>query len=154
MTGQRLTFGGLISLHGFHLRTLDIFKCDEVHSMDNNHFVSWMESISSTLRSEHGSSAKIAIIIDNATCHNRLTPESEPPKRTWVKQLVVDWLTKRNIKLETYMTKSELIQLAFSQLPPKQYIVDKVVHTYNIEIVRIPVKYCVLNPIELTWEAV
>ena len=143
---------GLISLNSFHLRTLDIFKCDEVHSMDNNHFLVWMESTSSTLRSEHGRSSKIAIIIDNATWHNKLIPESEPPKCAWAKQLIVDWLTKRNIKFETYMTKSELIQLAFSQLLPKQYIADKVVNKYDIEIVRIPLKHGVLNPIQFAWE--
>ena len=49
------------------------------------------------------------------------------------------------------MTKFELIQLAFSQLPPIQYIVDEIVNKYDIEIVRIPVKHCVLNPIELGW---
>ena len=142
---------GLISLNGFHLRTLDIFKCDEVHSMDKNYFVAWMESTSNTLRSERGIPAKIAIIIDNTTWHNKLTPESEPPKRAWAKQLTVDWLTKQNIKFETCMTKFELIQLAFSKLPPKQYIVDKIVNKYDIEIVRIPVKLYVLNPIELAW---
>ncbi|CAF2126676.1 unnamed protein product [Rotaria magnacalcarata] len=78
---QRLAISGLRSLNGFHLRSLDIFKCDEVHSMDNNHFVASIDSAASTLRSEHGKSAKIAIIIENATWHNKLTPESEPPKR-------------------------------------------------------------------------
>ncbi|CAF1149687.1 unnamed protein product [Didymodactylos carnosus] len=120
---------GFLSLNGFHLRSLDIFKCDEVHSMDNNHFVAWMDSAASTLRSEHGKSAKIAIIIDNATWHNKLTPESEPPKRAW-------------------MTKAELIELAFTHLSPKEYIADKIASKYDIEIVRIPVKHCVLNPID------
>ena len=142
-----MTISGLISPNGFHLRTLDIFKCDEVHSMDNNHFVTWMESTSSTLRSEHGRSAKVAPIIDNATWDSKLTSESEPFKRAWTKQSIVDWLTKQNIKFEIHMTRSELIQLAFSQLPPKQYIVNK----YDIEIVRIPMKHCVLNLIELVW---
>jgi len=119
--------------------------------MDSNHFVAWMDSTASTLRSEHRKAANIAIIIDNATWHNKLTPESEPPKRAWKKQLIADWLTKRKIKFETYMTKAELIQLAFSQLPPKQYIVDKIANKYDIEIVRIPVKNCVLNPVELAW---
>ena len=98
-----------------------------------------------------GKTTKIGIIIDNATCHNKLTPESEPPKRAWKKQLVIDWLTTRRIKYEPYMTKAELIQLAFMHLPPKEFIVDKVASKYNIEIIKIPVKHCVLNPIELAW---
>ncbi|CAF4177646.1 unnamed protein product, partial [Rotaria sordida] len=83
---QRLAISALLSLNGFHLRYLDIFKCDEVHSMDSNHFVAWMDSTTSTLRSEHGKTTKIAIIIDNAKWHNKLTTESKPPKRAWKKQ--------------------------------------------------------------------
>ena len=30
--GQRLAISELISLKGFHLRSLDIFECDEVHN--------------------------------------------------------------------------------------------------------------------------
>jgi hypothetical protein len=110
-----------------------------------------MDTAASSLRSEHGKSTKIAIIIDNATWHNKLTPESQPPKRAWKKQIIVDWLTARKIKYEPYMTKAELIQLAIIHLPPKEFIVDKVASKYNIEIVRIPVKHCVLNPIALDW---
>ena len=105
------------------------------------------------MRSEHGKSAQIAIIIDNATWHNKLTPESEPPKRAWKKQLIVDWLNNRKIKFETYMTKAELIELARVHLPPKEYIVDKVASKYGIEIVRLPLKHCVLNPTEFCWTA-
>ncbi|CAF1282834.1 unnamed protein product [Didymodactylos carnosus] len=47
--GQRLAISGLVSLNGFHLRSLDIFKCDAVHSMDSVHFTAWMESAASTL---------------------------------------------------------------------------------------------------------
>ncbi|CAF4425847.1 unnamed protein product, partial [Rotaria sp. Silwood2] len=103
-----------------------------------------MDCTASTLRTEHGNIAKIAIIIDNATWHNKLTPESEPPKRAWKKESVVEWLTARKIKFETYMTKAELIPLAFNHLPPKEFIVDKIANKYDIEIVRIPVKHCVL----------
>ncbi|CAF4105460.1 unnamed protein product [Rotaria sordida] len=49
------------------------------------------------------------------------------------------------------MTKAELMQLVFTHLPPNEFIVDKVASKYNIETVRIPVKHCVLNPIELGW---
>ncbi|CAF0955578.1 unnamed protein product [Rotaria sordida] len=47
------------------------------------------------------------------------------------------------------MTKVELMQLVFTHLPPKEFIVDKVASKYNTEIVRIPVKHCALNPIKL-----
>ncbi|CAF4563551.1 unnamed protein product, partial [Didymodactylos carnosus] len=65
--GQRLAISGLISLSGFHLRLLDMFKCDKVHSVDSKYFVEWMETTTSTLRAEHGKATPIAISIDNAT---------------------------------------------------------------------------------------
>ena len=51
--------------------------------MDFEHFAEWIDNTCRTLRSEHGKNAEIVIIIDNATWHNRLTPESQPPKRSW-----------------------------------------------------------------------
>ena len=107
--------------------------------MDFEHFSEWIDNTSRTLRSEHGKNAKIAIIIDNATWHNRLTPESQPPKRSWKKSQLVQWLTTRNIKYETFMTKAELMELAFKNLPPRQYAVDKLAAKYNVEILRIPI---------------
>ena len=49
------------------------------------------------------------------------------------------------------MTKIELIELSLIHLPPKEYMVDIVASKYDIEIVRLPVKHFVLNPIEFTW---
>ncbi|CAF4267675.1 unnamed protein product [Rotaria sordida] len=91
---------------------------------------------------------------NNPKWHYKLAPESEPSKRAWKKQLIADWLTAQKIKYKPYMTKVELMQLVFTHLPPKEFIVDKVATKYNIEIVRIPVKHCVSNPIELGWAAV
>ncbi|CAF4584900.1 unnamed protein product, partial [Didymodactylos carnosus] len=133
--GQRLAISGLISLSGFHLRSLDMFKYDKVHSMDSKHFVEWMETTASTLGAEHGKATPIAILIDNATWHNKLTPESEPPKRAWQKALVTDWLTQRKIKFELYMTKAELLELAFQHLPPREYIVDRAAKKFDVQIV-------------------
>ena len=149
--GQRLAISGLISLKGFHLRSLDIFKCDEVHNMDSDHFSQWIKNTSEILRSEHGKNAKLVIIIDNATWHNQLTTESQPPKRSWKKSILQEWLTTRKIKYDTFMTKAELLELAFENLPPRQYVVDKVAAEYGVQILRIPIKHCVLNPIELSW---
>ena len=49
------------------------------------------------------------------------------------------------------MTKAESMELAFKNLPPQQYEGDKIVAKYNVEILRIPIKHCVLNSIELAW---
>ncbi|CAF4548983.1 unnamed protein product [Didymodactylos carnosus] len=110
-----------------------------------------MHSAASTLRAEHGPNAKIVICVDNATWHNKLTPESEAPKRAWRKQKVTDWLNLKKLKFDSYMTKAELLDTAYKNLPPKEYMADKAAERFGIEIVRIPVKHCVLNPIELVW---
>ena len=49
------------------------------------------------------------------------------------------------------MTKTELIQLALSHLPLRQFIIDKIANKYDVEVVRIPVKHYILNPAELGW---
>ena len=53
-SGTRLFISALISENGFHVSTIDIFKCDQDHSMDGSHFVDWISRISSLLRQEHG----------------------------------------------------------------------------------------------------
>ena len=53
-SGTRLVISALISENGFHVPTIDIFKCDQDHSMDGSHFVDWISRTSSLLRQEHG----------------------------------------------------------------------------------------------------
>ena len=67
------------------------------------------------------------------------------------KSLLVEWLTTRKVKYETFMTKAELLELAFKNLPPREYVVDKIAAEYDIQILRIFIKRCVLNPIQLAW---
>ena len=119
--------------------------------MDFEHFAEWIKCTSRTLQNEHGRNANIIIIIDNATWHNQLTPESQPAKRSWKKSLVVEWLTNKSINYETYMRKAEILELAFEHLPPRQYVIDKISAQYSIQILRISIKHWVLNLIELAW---
>ena len=103
------------------------------------------------MRLQNGPQARIAIVIDNATWHNRLTEESVPPKRAWRKAVLQLWLTNHGIPFDADYTKAELLELAFQNLPPKKYLTDVAAAEFNIEIVRLPIKHCVLNPIELCW---
>ncbi|CAF3971526.1 unnamed protein product [Rotaria sp. Silwood1] len=41
--------------------------------------------------------------------------------------------------------------LAFDNLPPKRYVVDEAAKKYDVDIVRLPVKQCMLNAIKLAW---
>ena len=52
--GTRLAISVLISENGFHLPSVDIFKCDQDHSMDATHFIDWVSRNCSLLRQEHG----------------------------------------------------------------------------------------------------
>ncbi|CAF1086571.1 unnamed protein product [Didymodactylos carnosus] len=49
------------------------------------------------------------------------------------------------------MTKAELLDVAYKNLPPKEYMADKAAMKHNVQLVRIPVKHCALNRIELVW---
>lgn len=83
-----------------------------------------------------GKGVTIWLILDNATGHNRLTQETTPPKRAWRKQLIIDWLDRHDLPSSDKMTKAELLELAFDNLPPKRYVVDEVAARHNVQILR------------------
>ena len=41
--------------------------------------------------------------------------------------------------------------MALHHVPPKQYKTNTAAMEYDVQIVRLPIKHCVLNPIELAW---
>ena len=78
----------------------------------------------------------MAIVLNNATWHNRLTEETTPLKRSWSKKLIIDWLRRHNIPLPINATKAELIELALSNLPEKRYIIDELAAKHSIAVLR------------------
>jgi hypothetical protein len=151
--GKRLAISALLSNSGFHLPSVDIFECDENHSMDSNHFVAWIDRTSHTIRKELGETnhivylphsmhpflgrdVTVTLILDNATWHNRLTEETMPPKRSWKKQLIINWLEKHDLPFADNMTKAELLEVAFDNLPSKRYVVDEVATKNDVQILR------------------
>lgn len=90
-------------------------------------------------------------MIDNATWHNKLTEDSVPPERAWQKSELQLWLTNQGLSFDLACTKAELLLVAFQNLPPKKYLTNVAAAEFNVEIVRLPIKHCVLNPIELCW---
>ena len=138
---------------GFHIPSIDIFESDQNHNMDSEHFLNWIEQTSCLLRRQLGNSfllnrvverndvsvgpvTKVAMVLDNATWHNRLTDDTTPPKRSWHKELIIEWLRRHNVSLPVKATKAELIELAFSNLPEKRYVTDELVAKYNIAVLR------------------
>ena len=125
-----------------------------VPSQNSTHFIEWISLAASHLRLKHGSQARIAIVIDNATWHNKLTKDTIPPKRSWRKSILQRWLINRKISFNLACTKDELLELAFNNLPAKKYLTDVAAAEYQVEIVvRLPIKHCILNQIELCcWQ--
>ncbi len=78
----------------------------------------------------------MVLVLDNATWHNRLTEDTMPPKRSWRKELISDWLRHHRVSVPIKATKSVLLQLAFANLPEKRYVVDEAAAVYNIKILR------------------
>ncbi|CAF4363310.1 unnamed protein product [Rotaria sp. Silwood2] len=119
--------------------------------MDNDRFVNWITDTSMKLRILHGNEAKIAIVLDNASWHNVLTPESIVPKRSWRKQQIQEWLSDHHVSFDTRFVKAELLELALANAPSKEYITDQAAARFNVQIVRLPHRHCCLNPTELSW---
>jgi hypothetical protein len=62
-----------------------------------------------------------------------------PPKRSWRKELISDWLRSHRISIPEKATKAVLLELAFDNLPEKRYIVDEAAAVYDINILRLVV---------------
>ena len=43
------------------------------------------------------------------------------------------------------------MELAFANVPPKRYVTNTIARAFDVEVLRLPIKHCVLNPIELAW---
>ncbi|CAF0826258.1 unnamed protein product [Didymodactylos carnosus] len=74
-----------------------------------------------------------------------------PPKRAWNKQIIIQWLNFHQLNYSNSATKAELLEIAFENVPAKKYLVDEAAQIYNVDIIRLPVKHCSLNSIELGW---
>jgi hypothetical protein len=128
-----------------------MFKCDQEHTMDSMHFVHWIGQTCSKLRKEFGRSfdylivrdtfykgnaRSITVIIDNASWHREVTDDTKPPQRSWRKQKIANWLHDHNILYANDISKAELLQLAYENLPQKKYKVDEEAKMYRINILR------------------
>ena len=108
-------------------------------------------AIGECLIGENPATPRIAIIIDNATLHNELVDETEPPKRLKRKDHLQKWLEEHGIIYDTILKKAELLEIAPANVPPNRYKTSAVTNVSDIELVRLLIKHCVLNPIELAW---
>ena len=141
----------MIDENRFDKDSIDIFDYDTDHFMNSDHFVHWIERAAFGLRKKFGPSRRICIVVDNATWHNELTDSTKLRKCSWRKDQSQTWLREHNIDFNINLKKSELLQLAFVNLPRKEYKVDLKAKAFDVEILRLAIKHCSLNPIELAW---
>ncbi|CAF0779758.1 unnamed protein product [Rotaria sordida] len=111
-----------------------MFKCDQEQSMDSKHFIYWIGQTCSKLRKEFGKSRAITIIIDNAPWHREVTDDTKSPLRSWRKQMIADWLHDHDISYAKDISKAELLELAYENLPEKKYKVEEEAKQYQINI--------------------
>ncbi|CAF0940224.1 unnamed protein product [Rotaria sordida] len=65
--------------------------------------------------------------------------------------MIANWLNDHNVLYTDGISKAELLQLAYANLPKKKYKVDEEAKIYRINILRLPNRHCTLNPTELAW---
>ncbi|CAF2602377.1 unnamed protein product [Rotaria sp. Silwood2] len=105
----------------------------------NDHFTS-MDTPRAVAKSPliHGGGARksraITIIIDNASWHREVTDDTKPPLRSWRKQMIADWLHDHDISYAKDISKAELLELAYENLPEKKYKVEEEAKQYQINI--------------------
>ena len=91
------------------------------------------------------------IVLDNASYHNTRLPETAPPKSNCRKQVMIDWLTERSINIPQNSKCSDLKALIKQNKPKPVYITDSLAGEQGHFVLRLPVRHCELNPIELVW---
>ena len=125
----------------FQSKTNSIDYHDE---MNTTHYLEWFED--NLLRKLDRPSV---VVLDNAPYHNSRTLESRNPTTSWRKEDIQAWLTKQQIEFQDYMLKSELLEIAGRHRLAPVYETDVLAESYGHRILRLPVRHCELNPIEL-----
>ena len=141
----------MINENGFDLDSIDVFECDADYFMKANYFIDWMRHAAFSLRRRFDLNRWICTVIDSATWHNELIDETKPPKRSWRKAKIEDWLDQHHVNYDLNMKKSNLLQVAFENLPKKKFKVDVTANGFDVDILRLLVRHCSLNPIQLAW---
>ena len=88
-------------------------------------------------------------MIDNATWHSQQTDASKIPSRSWNKNQIREWLIYHSVPFLDQYSKSELLELSYAYAPEKKYIVDETAKKFDIEILRLPVRHCILSTSKL-----
>ncbi|CAF4631996.1 unnamed protein product, partial [Rotaria sp. Silwood2] len=78
----------------------------------------------------------ITIIIDNVSWHREVTDDTKSPQRSWRKQKKANSPDDHSVLFSSDISKAELLQLTYENLPSKKYKVDEEAKKYRINILR------------------
>ena len=124
-----------------------IEEFDYHDSMDAENYEKYFENICKLLKPNS------LIIINNASYHCR-NPD-DYPKSKWKKAQFEQWLKENKVNFPSDALRSELWVLCKNEKTHRNEknanVVEKIVKTYGMEVLRLPPYHCELNAIELIW---
>ncbi|KAF1333717.1 hypothetical protein FI667_g2536, partial [Globisporangium splendens] len=144
-------------VHGAELvfRGKKSLKDSDYHTeMNANVFLDWMEK--KVLPNVPRGSV---LVLDRATYHTTLTPESRPARSDFRKTEFAEWLAQKNVQYNGFstaadfmtLTRVELLSLCKQNKPRPIYEVSILAQRFECEIILLPVAHPELNPIEMVW---
>jgi hypothetical protein len=93
-------------------------------------------------------------VLDNASYHNVKTEDTVCSNFSQKKAVLQNYLAQHNIPFSATDTKKVLYEKIKQKKTPVDYKTDKIANLHGHEVLRIPVRHCELNPIELIWAQV
>ena len=138
--------------YGFLPDCLLLYKS---HSTDNRDYHTEMNSVVFEDWVEHrllpALKGPTCVVMDNATYHSRICPETASPTMAARKDVMKEWLRGKNIPFNEGLLKPEIYELIKHHKPPKEYVVDRKIEAAGHMVLRLPPYHCDLNPIENIW---
>ena len=131
--------------------------------MNSEVFLDWLEKTVFPKLKQIGK--KCVLVLDRATYHTPLTPNTRPPSTSWNKKDLAAAITRwggphrswpMDWRVSRKVTKSIMMEHAKKIAPAPKYMVQHVADTFSeddfsIKILFLPVAHPELNPIEMVW---
>ena len=115
------------------------------NEMNSKHYREWMTQ---QLLPRLEEPTVIIHVLDNASYHNK---QDKMPTSTDKKDDIKTWLDQHHISYSDTDIKKTLLEKVKQHRPTPIYLTDKAAHKHGHTVLRLPVAYCELNPIELVW---